>query len=139
MAQARAWKNDDFSYDIGLQASEESPVKQSHAEQVCELKNLSSQDYKKLKVLLKIVPDDNLIAEVFIVVLIVFGGLGCVLGKFDEAIFCCTRHLDTSRELKDKVYILFTGGMGYSGKNCTPPCWGGHFWKVNPPGFLPKL
>lgn len=26
-----------------------------------------------------------------------------VLGKFDEAIFCCTRHLDTSRELKDKV------------------------------------
>ena len=26
-----------------------------------------------------------------------------VLGKFDEAIFCCTIHLDTSRELKNKV------------------------------------
>ena len=26
-----------------------------------------------------------------------------VLGKFDEAVLCCTRHLDTARELKDKV------------------------------------
>ena len=26
-----------------------------------------------------------------------------VLGKFDEAIACCHRHLDLSRELKDRV------------------------------------
>ena len=26
-----------------------------------------------------------------------------VLGKFDEAIVCCLRHLDLSRELKDRV------------------------------------
>lgn len=29
-----------------------------------------------------------------------------VLGKFDEAIVCCTRHLDISRELEDKVYSV---------------------------------
>ena len=28
-----------------------------------------------------------------------------VLGKFDEAIFCCSRHLDISRELKDQVSL----------------------------------
>lgn len=26
-----------------------------------------------------------------------------VMGKFDEAVVCCTRHLEISRELKDKV------------------------------------
>lgn len=26
-----------------------------------------------------------------------------VLGKFDEAIACCNRHLEISRELEDKV------------------------------------
>jgi len=35
-----------------------------------------------------------------------------VLGKFDEAIFCCTRHLDTSRELKDKVrFVIKTSSI----------------------------
>ncbi len=29
-----------------------------------------------------------------------------VLGKFDEAIVCCTRHLDISRELSDKVSVF---------------------------------
>ena len=29
-----------------------------------------------------------------------------VLGKFDEAIVCCLRHLDLSRELKDRVYYI---------------------------------
>ena len=28
-----------------------------------------------------------------------------VLGKFDEAIVCCLRHLDLSRELKDRVSL----------------------------------
>lgn len=38
-----------------------------------------------------------------------------VLGKFDEAIVCCTRHLDISRELGDKVFIcqyLRFGSLG---------------------------
>ena len=30
-----------------------------------------------------------------------------VLGKFDEAIACCERHLDISRELNDKVMIVY--------------------------------
>ena len=30
-----------------------------------------------------------------------------VLGKFDEAIACCHRHLDLSRELKDRVSHRF--------------------------------
>ena len=29
-----------------------------------------------------------------------------VLGKFDEAIACCERHLDISRELGDKVIAM---------------------------------
>ena len=29
-----------------------------------------------------------------------------VMGKFDEAVVCCTRHLEISRELKDKVCII---------------------------------
>ena len=29
-----------------------------------------------------------------------------VLGKFEEAIVCCTRHLDISRELRDKVRCI---------------------------------
>jgi hypothetical protein len=27
-----------------------------------------------------------------------------VMGKFDEAMICCKRHLEISRELKDKVH-----------------------------------
>jgi hypothetical protein len=31
-----------------------------------------------------------------------------VLGKFDEAIACCNRHLEISRELEDKVGEIVT-------------------------------
>lgn len=29
-----------------------------------------------------------------------------VMGRFDEAVLCCKRHLDISRELTDKVILL---------------------------------
>lgn len=29
-----------------------------------------------------------------------------VMGKFDEAMICCKRHLEISRELKDKVHMV---------------------------------
>lgn len=29
-----------------------------------------------------------------------------VMGKFDEAMICCKRHLEISRELKDKVCMV---------------------------------
>ena len=29
-----------------------------------------------------------------------------VMGRFDEAVLCCRRHLDISRELTDKVIFL---------------------------------
>lgn len=36
-----------------------------------------------------------------------------VMGKFDEAMICCKRHLEISRELNDKVSILYTGISKY--------------------------
>ena len=30
-----------------------------------------------------------------------------VIGRFDEAIVCCLRHLEISREIEDKVGLLF--------------------------------
>ncbi len=38
-----------------------------------------------------------------------------VMGKFDEAVLCCKRHLEISQELNDKVRNIRT----YYG-NCTP-------------------
>jgi Tetratricopeptide repeat. len=35
-----------------------------------------------------------------------------VMGKFDEAMICCKRHLEISRELKDKVHMVL----------CVPYC-----------------
>lgn len=30
-----------------------------------------------------------------------------VMGKFDEAMICCKRHLEISRELNDKVNLIY--------------------------------
>jgi hypothetical protein len=35
-----------------------------------------------------------------------------VLQKFDEAIACCLRHLEISRQLSDRVHINSIGGEG---------------------------
>ena len=52
-----------------------------------------------------------------------------VMGRFDEAVLCCKRHLDISRELTDKVSFSQTDfilvKLDYKGLICFPAGWRG--------------
>lgn len=40
-----------------------------------------------------------------------------VMGRFDEAVLCCKRHLDISRELTDKVQFSLSHASSFAVSN----------------------